>query len=301
MRYTCLTLAATALFGMTTCLPQLVPYDVSTILAGPFDEYCTYIGPKDAIAALGYVAEGPLRGLEATDIYSIVDGNRGAVLLQISGKQSAEFAGLPLQKDGRFNVKEAELLVFDGDALVRTATTMTPIALMKEQMKGVIKAPKPSKITLTKNPQTNRDFREKLRKTLASLHLNVNLGNGSKNGQFAVPDVEVELDNKIFRGRDAFIKLVASDDAGRGAFPRKIYHDAEILVDGKQGAIEYIWQSKQEQEYLGIPSKNGTMVKVRGMMFFEFNDAGFITKATNVYDEGVIAATLSGNATYLYP
>jgi hypothetical protein len=332
--------AVSAAAYQCTCLPlQPPPSDVSAILAGPFDEYWsalvrsnlkqfhenlsagkwmdneklitqdyywnydgqTFTGPKDAIAALGYVAEGPLRGLKANDIYNIVDGNRGAILLQISGKQAEEFAGLPLQSHGLFNVKEAELLVFDGEALAHTSTVMTPIALMKEQMKGVIEAPPQSTISLKNNSQTSSAFRQHLRQTMARLHLNVNQGNASENGQFAVEDVEVEVDNRLSRGRDAFVNLVAACEAGQGAFPHKIYHDAEIMVDGRQGAIEYIWQSHQARPYPGIPFNNGTTVKVRGMLFMEFDEEGLITRATDVYDEGVIVATLSGNAGYLYP
>ncbi|KAF5020880.1 hypothetical protein F66182_7082 [Fusarium sp. NRRL 66182] len=259
----------------------------------------TFIGSTNAIEALGYVVEGPLRGLKATDIYNIVDGNRGAILLQISGKQAGEFAGLPRQNNGLFNVKEAELLIFNGAALAHSALTITPIALMKEQMQGIIEAPVQSEMNMRPNPQTHRAFRQQARKTLASLHANVNSGRVGENGQFAAENVEVELNNQVRRGREAFINLVASNAAGSGAFPKKTFHDAEVLVDGKQGAIEYIWLSNQEQGYPGLSSANGTEVKVRGMLFMEFNDAGLITKATDVYDEGVIVATLSGSTSYL--
>ncbi|KAI9154966.1 rhamnogalacturonate lyase c [Paramyrothecium foliicola] len=221
----------------------------------------TFVGPKNAGAALGFVADGPLRGLQAVDVYNIVDGDRGAVLLQISGKQNDAFAGLKLQENGLFNVKEAELLVFNGDALARSAATMTPIALMKQQMQEIIAPPAVSQITLRENPQTSQSFRQRLRQTMVSLHLNVNTGKASANANLATEDVEIEFNNEISRGRDAFV-----------------FHDAEIMADGMLGAIEYIWQATQEREYPGIGLKEGSVVKVRGMLFFEFNDEEFITK-----------------------
>ena len=271
------------------------------------DYYWNYDGTilitrQAGAAALEYFVESALHGLEGRDIYNLIDGNRGAVLFRISGKQSGDFLGLPLQKEGRYNVRSAEHFIFNGDAEAREVVTVTPTRVMKKQMTGEIEVPYVcSNVSLKVNPQTNLGFRELIRKNMAALHLNVMAGDADKNAVFATEDVEVDENGDVSRGREAFVGLVAARNVGLGSFPEKAFHDFDVLADGKLGAISYIWQGAQKEKYIDVPLKEGAIVRMRGMLFFEFNDNGLIEKAFSVYDEGVVSNTLTGTGGYLYP
>ncbi|KAL2070998.1 hypothetical protein VTL71DRAFT_14024 [Oculimacula yallundae] len=256
---------------------------------------------KGFTTALSEFVDSALKGLSAVDRYNIVDGNRGAVAIRLSGKQSGPFVGLPLQTNGRYDVWEAEKVIFDEEALVRSWVTITPIDVMKEQMKGVIDTcATSSNTTYGANPQTSRHFRERLRKTMAAFHLNANDGNASANAALATEDVQIEENGVFSQGRDAFVASVTSQNAGRSAFPEKLFHDFDILADGKLGAVEYLWQGPQKSEYAGIALRKNAVVRMRGMLFLEFNDEGLVVKVISVYDEGVVQTTLTGTGGWLY-
>ncbi|KAL9125667.1 MAG: hypothetical protein Q9217_005162 [Psora testacea] len=260
-----------------------------------------------AIAALGQNAEVSLRGVQAVDIYNVVDGNVGATLYRLQGKQSGPFAGLPLQPEpgGYFNALGVERFVFNNEGEVRDLVTVDQVGRMQAQMKGeeteVPEAGTPAVFELPENPQTEVEYRALLRVNMAALHMNVNTGNASANANLAVEDVEVDQSGEVKRGREAFVKLAAGEDAGLGAFPDKVFHDAYVLVDGRQGAVEYVWQGVQKEKYNGTEVKEGAMVRMRGMLFLEFDKEGLVRKVVGVYDERVVADQLQGKGGYLYP
>ena len=263
------------------------------------DYYWDYDGtiilsPPAARAALQHVAGTLLGGVHAQDIYNIVDGNRGAALFRITGQQGADFFGVPLQQPpGRYDVRSAERFIFDADGLAREVTTVTPVGLLKEQMQGAVEILPAAEVVLKQSVQTDSTFQGRNRKTLASLHFNVLAGNASANELLAAENVQSDENGVVTTGRDAFAGLISARNAGLGSFPVKAFHDFDILVDGMYGAIDYVWAGLQESEYKGIPAKEGANVKVRGMLFFEFNENGLIEKVVSVYDEGVVATTLS--------
>ena len=246
------------------------------------------------IAALVGLVESALKGVNAQDTYKIVDGNRGATLFRIRGKQSGPFLGLPLQSDGQFNVQVAERFTFDSDALARDLVTTTPVSIMKEQMSGSIDVSAPlENISLPQNPQSPHHFRDRIRKIMSALHLHANDGTFAAAAESAIPNVVVDENGSISHGKDAFIALITSKSAGRGAFPSKLFHDFEVLADGKLGAVDFIWQGAQQSRYMDIEVKESAVVTVRGMLFFEFNGDGLIEKAVGVWDEGVVEAALT--------
>lgn len=252
-------------------------------------------------AALGFNAEDSLRGVQAVDIYILVDGNVGVNLYRLSGKQSGPFAGLPLQSDGRFNVLGAERFIFDSEALLHDLVTVDPIGLVKAQMSHTAVAPAvPSPIVSKPNPQAPESYRDLLRHNMALLHSNVNAGNAAANAALAAGSVEVVENDAVACGRDAFVALASAQHMGKGAFPTKSFHDAHIVADGHLGAVEYVWQRMQEGAYMEIQAKGG-MVRARGMLFLEFDEEGSVVKATGVWDEGVVANQLQGVGGYLYP
>ena len=262
----------------------------------------TIILTRDAgITALTSVVETAFRGLDAPDIYNIVDGDRAAVLFWLQGKQTGPFLGLPLQPDGRFKARSAEYFIFNDDALTRDVVTLTPISLIKAQMQGQVPVAEPSKVSLPNNPQTSPQYRNLLRRNLMSIHLNANARNASAIRELASDDVEVDENGSMSRGKDAFVDLVTANNAGKSAFPEKAFHAFDVLADGQLGAVSYVWHGVQQRAYNGMPVKEGATVRMRGMLFFEFDDKGLIRKAIGAYDEGVVNTTLAGTGGYLYP
>lgn len=251
--------------------------------------------------ALETFVTSTLNGMRARDIYNIVDGNRGAVLFRISGRQSGPFLGLPVQQDGRFNVRSGEFFTFNRDAEAREVVTVTPLGIMLDQMRGVLEPAGVRNDSLKQAMKRDAGYVKLVKRKLASIHLDANAGDLDDIAKLAVDRVEVDENGSVSYGREAFVRLVTAQNAGNGSFPGKLFHDFDVLVDGNLGAISYVWQAPQEEKYLGTEVKEGSLVRMRGMLFFEFDEDGLVTKATGVYDERVVNATLTGTGGYLYP
>jgi predicted ester cyclase len=238
-------------------------------------------------------------GLQAPDVYHIVDGNVGAILYHLQGTQSGPVGDIPLTGK-RVELMGGELMVFDQDALLDSLITIEELGRLGQQLTGVLNVTGDFPVVkFVENASSSAEFQENLRQIMASLHKNVNQMNNTKNACLAHPDVQINTNYADSRGRDAFVNLFT---IGTDAFPNLVYHDDYILVDGHQGAIEYVWEGSQESPYTGLDGKvwspSGKPVRVRGMLFFEFDDDALITKVTNVFDEGVIATQLQSGSLY---
>ncbi|KAK3329155.1 hypothetical protein B0H66DRAFT_596753 [Apodospora peruviana] len=273
-----------------------------------------HLGRDNFVTALGAVVGGPsspLHGLQIFDQYSLVDGGVGMVLYRLTGKLAAPLPAVPLSKPGRpYSALGVERLVFDEDGLLYDLVTVDQFGRIAAQTSGSSQRDAVGQVvpeaghngTQQPNPQTPASFRDLVRRNLATLHRNVNAGNPSANAMRAVEDVVVN-DNGVLlrRGRQAFVNLVSCQSAGLNAFPEKRFHDFYVLADGHQGGVEYVWHGEQKATYRGIEVKEGVKVRVRGMMFFEMNGDGLVTKVTNVHNEAHVLAQVSGKGGYLYP
>ena len=248
----------------------------------------------------GFVTSA-LNCLHEQDIYNIVDGNQGAVLFRISGRQSGNFVGLPVQEDGRFNALSAEMFTFNANALAREVITVTPLDIMKEQMRGVRSATPVPNETLKRPAQKDEAYKTLIKQRMASIHLLANEGNLDAIAGLATPTVELDENGSLSSGTSAFVDLVTAKNAGQGAIPNKLFHDFEILADGSFGAVNFVWQGPQERKYLEFEPRAGALVRLRSTLFFEFDDQGLVTRATSVYDEGVVNATLTGTGGWGFP
>ncbi|KAK5165267.1 uncharacterized protein LTR77_009365 [Saxophila tyrrhenica] len=265
------------------------------------------ISRQSAITTLQAVVNGIFDDAEASDLYLIVDGGVGAVLFELRGTpsvpQTGPFAGLDVVPGAPLNVRSAELMVYNEEALVEQINTIDPLALLQSQLTGASEAP-PYDSTFTRpaNSQTSSAYRDMLRRRMVALHENVNSGQASRNAEMADEGVEVVSTGRVSeKGRDAFVQLVSSHNAGQGAFLNKVFHDGYTLADGHLGAIDYVWQAAQESAYMGIAADQSKSVRMRGMLFLEFNEEGLIVKATDVSDESVIGTQLNLTGPFLYP
>ena len=112
----------------------------------------------------------------------------------------------------------------------------------------------------------------------------------------------VDENGDVKKGRPAFVDIWEAKTAGRGAFPHKVFHRGDVLVDGMLGAVEYVWQGVQTGAYEGVElASPPKQVRMRGMLFLEFSEEGLVRKVVSIYDEGVVGAQLTGKGGYLYP
>ena len=241
-------------------------------------------------------------GLQAPDLYHVVDGHVGASFYHLQGKQTGPLGDLP--DAGRmFDIMGAELMDFDTDALLNVLYTIEEMGTLGDQITGVINVTQPVPVTLKSNPQTSPDFRTGIRQTLKSLHDNFNLGKNGDNAKLVTANVTVRADTAVKQGQTAFVDLYAT---WQKAFPDMLYHDDYILADGHLGAIEYVWEGTQTSSYVApngtTVQPTGKTVRVRGLSAFEFTDDGLIDTVVNVHDEAVIVKQLMGQPIdALYP
>jgi predicted ester cyclase len=231
------------------------------------------------------------RGLQVPDRYHLVDGNVGAVLYYLQGPQTGPFAGIP--KSGRLiNIIGGELMQFNIEAKVSYLISIEELGIAVEQLSGGQEAT-PTAVSLFKNPQTIPEFRQQLRDNMASLYRNFNTGSYSLITDLATPDVVVQADQDKGQGLDAFMAIFSAD---LKSFPDKIFHTDFILADGHLGATESVWEGTQTETYTttngSILEPTNQAVRVRCMLFLEFNDQALITSATVVHDEAVVERQL---------
>ena len=236
------------------------------------------------------------------DHYQLVDGNICGTLFNVQGNQSGDFLGLPVQPGARFRVYGAELWVFDENLEASELITIQPTGKIRAQFAGEEKAPPrvSNEAQPVPNEQTSLAYRHKTRQAMISMHKNVLAGQAQANSHLALEDVVVDNVGDIRRGRDAFVEVIAAQQQGKGSFPGKQFHDEYIIIDGRLGMMEYIWHGRQKEEYMGR-APDEKMVRVRGMLWFEFDKNGLVEKVVSVHDEAVIMAQLEGTARYLYP
>ena len=192
---------------------------------------------------------------------------------------------------------------FDAEAKLDYLITIEEFGIAVEQLSGNQTVTSPTPVSLFSNPQTSPEFRQRLRDNMATLLQNFNLGQHDAIASLAVPDVIVNADQTKGQGAEAFTNLFIADI---DSFPDKIFHDDFVLADGHLGAIESVWEGTQTGVYTApdgsVIQPTGQPVRVRGLLFLEFNDDELITKATLVHDEAVVARQLLENQTAIaYP
>ena len=230
-------------------------------------------------------------GLQVPDRYHLVDGNVGAVLYYLQGPQTGPFAGIPTS--GRLiDVSGAELMQFNSEARLSYLISIEELGVAVQQLSGNPVVSSPTPVKLFENPQTSPEFRQQLRDNMEALHQNFNTGHQSVS-DLVTPDVVVKDGQHKGQGLDAFMRIFNLD---LKSFPDKIFHDDFIIADGHLGAIESVWQGTQTGTYT---TTNGSTieptnqpVRVRSMLFLEFNDQALITSAINVHDEAVVELQL---------
>lgn len=178
---------------------------------------------------------------------------------------------------------------------------MTPIGRMKEQMQWIVQVLEVQDEELRQAKEKGGEFGDGLRGKPKSIHFNANARILDSVTDLATEDVEVGENGNISRGKQAFVDLVTAQNADRDAFLNKLFHDFDVLVDGNVGAVGFVWQAPQEKYYERFEVKEGVLARMRGVLFFEFDEDKRDVKATDIYDEHVVSATLGGTGGYLYP
>ena len=187
----------------------------------------------------------------------------------------------------------AELMVFDTDAKLHSLFTVEELDLAVEQLNRSETIKSPEDVKLLENPQTSPYFRQKIRDNMAQLFTSFQARNFAEMGKLAIPHITVNVNQNVKSGTKVFGQLFT---ANQDAFPDKVFHVDFMLADGHLGAVETVWQGMQTSPY-SIPSgkvikATNKLVRVRSLVFFEFDDKVLITRVTWVHNEGVIEQQL---------
>ncbi|KAL8803499.1 MAG: hypothetical protein Q9200_006179 [Gallowayella weberi] len=235
-----------------------------------------------AMAAVLENAKGCLRDLHQRGVYILLDGTVGALLYHLHEDKAGPFAGHP-SPDGMWrHVLGAARVVFNAAALAEDVLTLEPMYLLRGEQCGTDRIG--SSLPPSVNHQTSPEFRALMREEFKQLLSNVNDGFPEINARLATEKVQVNENGSVAVGLEAFVKLVAGHNAGKGAFPEKRFQTIHILAEGRLGFVEYIWESVQKGDYVGM-SSSGAIVRQRGMLFLLVDERGLVAAATGVYDE----------------
>lgn len=82
------------------------------------------------------VVNGSFQGVYIPDFYQLVDGNICATLNDLQGNQTGPFLGQPVTPGAHFNIRGAELCVFDSEVMLTELITIQPLGKSKVQMAG---------------------------------------------------------------------------------------------------------------------------------------------------------------------
>ncbi|KAL8689661.1 MAG: hypothetical protein Q9224_004591 [Gallowayella concinna] len=235
-----------------------------------------------AIAVQLENAKGSLRGLQQHGIYLLLDGNVGAALYHLHEELAEPFMGTPSPDEMRLDVLGAVRIVFNDVTLAEDVLTLEPMYLLCGEQSRTVRVA--AALPPNANPQTPPEYLALIRQIFTLMLSNVNKGSPWKNSQLAIEDVQVNENGSVACGVEPFVWLVAGHNAGKGAFPEKHFKDVHILADGRLGVLEYVWESVQTEDYVGM-SSDGARVRQRGMLFLEIDQWGLVIAATGVYDE----------------
>ncbi|KAJ6785089.1 hypothetical protein PWT90_03546 [Aphanocladium album] len=239
-------------------------------------------------------------GLILPDVYRILDGDRGAILYRVQGKQSDEFLGI--KPEGRsVDYLQAEFMKFDRNSLLEDLQTTSALEIGKRQLLGQLPAASPSKDDLdhfvVDNPQTPLAFRNLARQAVTEVHENYNLGRNAINRDLVASNVTVAIQGYAQgKGPEAFADLVAHHAK---SFSGLLYHDYGIVAEGRLAAVEWVWEGRHDGDYKAsngtvIPA-TGRQVRNRGYYFYEFGiDSGLVEKVTAVWNELSVEGQING-------
>ncbi|KAJ3496100.1 hypothetical protein NLG97_g2905 [Lecanicillium saksenae] len=239
-------------------------------------------------------------GLILADVYRILDGDRGAVLYRVQGKQQEEFLGI--KPEGRnVDYLQAEGMKFDRNSLLEELQTTSALEVGRKQLLGELPADEPAKDDLDRyvvyNPQTPLAFRNLAKQAATEIHENYNIGQNSKNRDLVACNVTVAIQGYAQNeGPEAFSDLVVHHTK---SFSGLLYHDFNIVAEGRLVGVEWAWEGKHDGDYT---APNGTvipatsrLVRNRGFYFFEFGlYNGLIEKVTAVWNELLVEGQING-------
>lgn len=256
------------------------------------------IGTSSFVAGLKAYGE-VFPGLVLPDVYRVIEGDRGAVLYRVQGKQRMEFMGI--KPEGRnIDFFQAEFMQFDRNSHLEELQTTSSMEIGVKQLLGQLPAGNPSKDDLdhflVDNPQTSLAYRHATRRVATNIHENYNIGHNAANRQYVTSNVTVAVQShEQHRGPEAFSDLIAHHSK---SFSGLLYHDYGIVTDGKLAAVQWVWEGKHDGDYKApngtIIHATGKVVRNRGYYFFEFDCSGLIEKVTAVWNELAIESQING-------
>jgi predicted ester cyclase/predicted SnoaL-like aldol condensation-catalyzing enzyme len=225
---------------------------------------------------------GPFPDLFIADLIHLNEGNKASIMFYFQGHQTGEFDGVPAS-GAAIQILNGELFVFDQDVLLDRLITVNELNILQLQITGQQKVTDFTNVTLIKNPQTPKAFRESLKSTTAKFHQNFNLNKTADNAAFVMDNVQIFSNKGLQTGKEAFLALFTQFETSH---PDLLAHDEYLLADGHFTSLEWIWQGTFTGPFT---LTNGTVVqptkksyRTQAMAWFQFNDQGLVEHVWHV-------------------
>jgi predicted ester cyclase len=234
----------------------------------------------------------PFPGLQLRDRFIVVDGNVAAVNYVLQGEHKGPYGSMPATGN-KIEAMSGEVFEFDQQGLMKKLITITELDRVEAEIKGTIRIDSFQAIDTLANGTANAERRAALRAAAAAFHRNFNDSHAERNAKLATRDVHINADNITLYGNGALAGML---DRLKKAFPDMHIHDEYVLADGNRAAVEYVMVGRQTGALARADGSTlqptGKNVRVRGIDFLTFDEAGLLQELIMVHNDADFAAQL---------
>jgi predicted ester cyclase len=235
----------------------------------------------------------PFPGLQLRDRILIVDGNKAAVNYVLQGEHKGPLGDIPATGN-KIEAMSGEVFEFNDDGLMKKLTTITELDRVTAEVKGTVHVDAFDDVMLLPVKKTSTSVQNRNRAAAAKFDVNFNANRESENIKLVAHDVTINADNRMVRGQAAFAERFR---AWKASFPDMTVRDEYVLADGDRAAVEYIMEGTHTMPYTmpdgSILPPTGKRIRVRGIEFMKFNDAGLLNDLVVVHNENDVASQLT--------
>jgi predicted ester cyclase len=224
----------------------------------------------------------PFPGLQLTDRVIIVDGNVAAVNYLLQGEHKGPYGSLPASGN-KIEAMSGEVFEFNPQGLMKKLITITELDRIAAQVRGDVKIASQQPVSTLANGTASFEALAKIKSAAAMFAVNFNQGRLDRDAGLATRDVAVTAGGTTLIGVDV---LMERRRRLKVAFPAMAISNEYVLADGNRVAIEYIMEGSQTGPFT-LPdgatlAPTGKTVRVRGLDFMAFGEAGLVNELTIV-------------------
>jgi predicted ester cyclase len=218
----------------------------------------------------------PFPGLQLKDRIVIVDGDWAAVHYILQGEHKGLYGDLPATGN-KIEAMSGEVFEFNDQGLMARLITITKLDDVAAEVKGTKKIDAFQRVTLLPNGSGSAEYTVAIRAAASTFHKNFSAGEFDRNGPMVAEDIQVNSNGTMLAGREAFVDRIKRYAT---SFPDMVIRDEYVLVEGNRAAVEYFMEGTQTGPMVlpdgSVLPPTGKRVKVRGIEFMKFNEAGLM-------------------------